>query len=64
MINVDFYKPIIKFIALYLGSNTEILLCDTKQILYVENPFNGSHEASKPLGDMEKSFIERKYIKK
>ncbi|NLJ60892.1 MAG: hypothetical protein GX338_08095 [Firmicutes bacterium] len=60
MIDVDFYKPIIKFLALYLGSNTEILLCDTEQILYVENPFNNSHKAGMPLGDMEESFIERR----
>lgn len=64
MINVDFYKPIIEFLALYLGSNTEILLCDTERILHVENSFNGSHEAGKPLGDMEKSFIEKKTYKK
>ncbi|HXL04378.1 MAG TPA: helix-turn-helix domain-containing protein [Bacillota bacterium] len=60
MINIDLYKPIIKFFALYLGSNTEILLCDTERILYVENSFHSSHEAGKPIDDKEKSFIEKK----
>lgn len=63
MINVEFYKPIIKFFALYLGSNTEILLCDTEKVLYVENPFNNSQRVGMPLGDMEKSFIEKKIYK-
>lgn len=60
MLNVEIYQPIIKFFALYLGSNTEILLCDTEKVIYVENPFNSSRIIGMPLGDMEKSFIEKK----
>ena len=51
------YKPIIQFFSLFLGSGTEILLCDTERILHSENPFSQKNAAGMPLGDMEQAFI-------
>jgi len=56
--NLELYKKLMRFLALYLGNNVEILLCDTEKILHTENPFSSRHHAGEPLGDVEKSFIE------
>ena len=56
-IDIDAYKPIMRFLSLYLGLGTEILLCDTEKILLSENPFSLKHTPGMPLGDMEQAFI-------
>ena len=57
------YKPLIKFFALYLGDDTEIILSDTEKVLYVENPLEESHKPGVGIGDIEKSFIEKAIYK-
>jgi len=57
---IEEYKPILKFFTLYLGENTEIILSDTKKILHIENPLEEGHKIGTPLGDIEKSFVDKK----
>lgn len=58
MLNVEFYRPIIEFLSLYLGTDTEIILCDTERILLVENPMNENHRAGAPLSEMQQALIQ------
>ena len=58
MLNIDFYRPIIEFLALYLGNETEIILCDTEKILLVENPMDETRYAGAPIGEMQQALIQ------
>lgn len=57
MLDIERYKPLLHFLSLYLGAKTELLLCDTQKVLYIENPLDGSRTAGMALGEMEQSFI-------
>ena len=57
MLNVDFYRPIVEFLALYMGSNTEVILCDTETILLIENSMNEEHFKGAPIGEMQQALI-------
>ena len=50
MENLELYKKLMRFLALYLGNNVEILLCDTEKILHTENP---SAAATTPVSPWE-----------
>lgn len=58
MLNIDFYRPMIEFLALFLGTETEIMLCDTERILLVENPQDDSHYVNAPLSEMQQALIQ------
>ncbi len=60
-VSIEAYKPLMQFFALFLGAETEILLCDTERILYAENPFSPKQAAGMPLGDMEQVFVRDKH---
>ncbi len=57
---IEQYKPIIKFFALYLGDDTEILLSDTEKVIYAENPLEEGHKPGMPIGDIERSLVEKR----
>ena len=56
----DFEKlaKLLPFLSEVMGSDTEILLCDTERILYAENPATDRVKPGNRLGDMERSFLE------
>lgn len=55
--NIEFYKPMLEFLSSYLGSESEVLLCDTEKILLAYNPFEESNVAGQPIPDILKSFL-------
>lgn len=57
MLNIEFYRPIVHFLAQYLGRDTEILLCDTQKILLAENPMNDDHCPGAPLSEIQQSLV-------
>lgn len=57
MLNVELYRPIIEFLALYLGKKSEIILCDTQKILIIKNPIDESRYEGAPLGEMLQAMI-------
>ena len=58
MLNVEFYRPVLEFLALYLGEETEIVLCDTEKILLVENAMEKEHRPGAPLSEMQQALIQ------
>lgn len=58
MLNIEFYKPIIEFLALYMGSNTEVSLCDTQKILLIENPMEEDRFIGAPISEMQQALIQ------
>ena len=38
MLNIEVYRPIIEFLALFLGAEAEIILTDTEKVLLIEHP--------------------------
>lgn len=56
----DFEKiaVFLPFLREAIGSDAEILLCDTEHILYAENPITDRVKPGNLLGDMERSFME------
>lgn len=56
----DFEKTakLLPFLREVIGSDAEILLCDTERILYAENPTTDRVKPGNRLGDMERSFLE------
>lgn len=55
------FETIAKFLPFLreaIGSDAEILLCDTERILYAENPITDRVKPGNKLGDMERSFME------
>ena len=58
MLNVEFYRPVLEFLALYLGEETEIVLCDTEKILLVENAMEEEHRPGAPLSEMQQALIQ------
>ena len=58
MLNVDFYRPIVEFLALYMGSNTEVILCDTENILLIENSMDEERFEGAPIGEMQQALIQ------
>lgn len=56
----DFEKiaSFLPFLRAAIGSEAEILLCDTEHILYAENPITDRVRPGNLLGDMERSFME------
>jgi predicted transcriptional regulator YheO len=58
MIDIDYYRPILEFFSVYLGSDTEILLCDTEKILLVENPLDETHYAGAPITEMQQALLQ------
>lgn len=57
MLNLKDYIPIMKFLALYLGDDCELILCDTEKVLHIENSFDGSTHSGDPVGEVQKAFI-------
>lgn len=55
---LDKYCNIVDFFALYLGSDSEISLCDTEKILYIKNAFSAARTVGAPIGEMQKSFVD------
>ena len=49
---------LLPFLREVLGPDTEILLFDTKHILYAANPITDRVKPGNDLGDMERSFLE------
>ena len=58
MIDIEFYRQILEFLSVYMGSDTEMLLCDTEKILLVENPLEDSHYAGAPITEMQQALIQ------
>lgn len=58
MLDIEYYRPILEFFSLYLGSDTEILLCDTEKILLIENPLDDSHYVGAPITEMQQALIQ------
>ena len=58
MIDIEYYRPILEFFSIYLGSDTEILLSDTEKILLVENPLDESHYVGAPITEMQQALIQ------
>ena len=49
MLNIELYRPIMEFLSLFLGTEVEIILCDTQKILHVENSADPNHYPGAPL---------------
>ena len=58
MLNVEVYRPIIEFLALFLGSEAEIILTDTEKVLLVEHPMDDSCYVGAPLSEMQRALIQ------
>lgn len=55
--NVELYAPIVDFLALYLGSNSEIILCDTEKFLMIKNPSTEIYHPGMPLDKTFQTLI-------
>lgn len=58
MYNFEIIASFLPFLRAAIGSEAEILLCDTEHILYAENPITDRVKPGNRLGDMERSFME------
>lgn len=58
MYNFEKTAKLLPFLREVIGSDAEILLCDTERILYAENPTTDRVKPGNRLGDMERSFLE------
>ena len=59
---ITYYKKILRFLALFMGSETEIILFDREKIVGIENPIIDEHKIGAPLSEMESLFLnEEKY---
>ena len=58
MYNFEMVAGLLPFLREAIGSDAEILLCDTERILYAVNPITDRVKPGNPLGDMERSFME------
>lgn len=57
MLNIELYRPIMEFLALYLGKDSEIILSDTEKIRLIQNPSHKGHYEGAPLGEMLQAMI-------
>ncbi|MCI9489380.1 helix-turn-helix domain-containing protein [Lachnospiraceae bacterium 48-42] len=57
MLNIELYRPIMEFLSLFLGTEVEIILCDTQKILHVENSADPNHYPGAPLSEMQQALI-------
>ncbi len=57
MYNFEKIAAALPFLRQAFNPDAEILLCDTKKILYVEHPLSERSKPGNPIGDMEYSFI-------
>ncbi|MEZ4509575.1 MAG: PAS domain-containing protein, partial [Eubacteriales bacterium] len=51
------YAGLVDFLALYLGSDSEVSLCDTEKVLYIKNAFYEDRVPGAPIGEMQRSFV-------
>ena len=58
MLDLEIYGQMMEFLSLYLGKNSEIILCDTKNILLVQNPFNETTKPGAPLAEMQQVMLQ------
>ena len=58
MLNIEFYRPIIEFLALFLGAEAEIILCDTEKILLIEHPMDENRYIGAPISEMQQALIQ------
>lgn len=58
MLNVEFYRPIIEFLALFLGTEAEIILCDTEKILLIAHPMDENRYVGAPISEMQQALIQ------
>ena len=58
MYNFKSLIQLLPFFGAAFSPDTEIVLCDTEQILFAVNPFTERMTPGNPLGDMERSFLE------
>ncbi|WP_158587452.1 helix-turn-helix transcriptional regulator [Neobacillus notoginsengisoli] len=65
MSDLESFIPLIKFIARFLGSDSEVVLYDAKKeaVVFIENPFNPQVDVGSPIPDMEKRFIKKQLYK-
>jgi predicted transcriptional regulator YheO len=56
------YKPIVKFLAKFLGKDAQVILFDTKSetILCVENQFGKERNIGDPIRNIERKFLDEK----
>ncbi len=57
MFNKENLIDMIRMLYQTMGSDTEIILSDTKSILYVENALDPKHQIDAPLPDRERYFL-------
>lgn len=57
MLNLDAYRPIVEFLAIFLGAESEITLCDTEQILMIENSMDETRHVGSPLSEMQQALL-------
>ena len=58
MLNIEVYRPIVEFLALFLGSEAEIILADTEKILLIKHPMDDSRYAGAPISEMQRALIQ------
>lgn len=60
------YKPIVKFLAKFLGKDAQVVLFDTKleTIICVENQFNKERNVGDPIRNIERKFLDEKIYEK
>jgi predicted transcriptional regulator YheO len=59
------YLPVMRFLSMVYGPETEIVLTDMKKIIHVENALYPKDVPGSPLGEQEKKFLqERNYQNK
>lgn len=63
MFNFEPLANILPFLKEALGPDTEILICDTKNVLYAANPITDRMKPGSKLGDMERSFLDEETYK-
>lgn len=64
MQHLELYVPIIKFLASYLGKDYEIILSNTKKVLYIANAFDSSQSAGVPIDEYLQSLVEDPALQK
>ncbi len=58
MLNVEVYRPVVEFLALFLGKEAEIILADTEKILLIKHPMDDSRCAGAPISEMQRALIQ------
>ncbi len=64
MTDLNTYIPFMRFLSSFLGRHAEIVLYDTREVIYIENPLTTFRKVGDKLGDAELKFLNEKFYER